>query len=125
MKWNKIIFWTATIIIFLFEGVLPAFTSQTEPAKQGLRHLGYPQYFGNALAVFEVLGALALVIPPIPKRIKELAYAGSAFNFLFAGISQFCVDGFGFSALLPLIFLGILATSYIFYHKINSTKTTR
>ena len=122
MKKNKIIFWTATIIIFIFEGVFPAFTSQTEPAKQGLRHLGYPQYFGNALAVFEVLGALALVIPPIPKRIKELAYAGSAFNFLFASISHLSVDGFGFSALFPLIILGILVTSYIYYQKINSTK---
>lgn len=120
MKKNKIIFWTTTIIIFVFEGVLPALTSQTEPAKEGLRHLGYPQYFGNALAVFEVLGALALVVPQIPKRIKELAYAGSAFNFLFASISHFSVDGFGFSALFPLVFLGILAASYIYFHKIYS-----
>ena len=123
MKKNKIIFWTATSIIFLFEGVLPALGSQTEAAKEGLRHLGYPQYFGNALTVFEVLGAIALLLPQTPKRIKELAYAGSAFNFLFASISHFSVDGFGFSALFPLIFLGILGTSYIFYKKIDSPKT--
>ena len=124
MKKDKTIFWTATSIIFLFEGVLPAFFSQTESAKAGLRYLGYPQYFGNALTIFEVLAALALIIPQIPKRIKELAYAGSAFNFLFASISHFSVDGFGFSALFPLIFLGILATSYIFYNKLDSFKET-
>jgi hypothetical protein len=57
MKKDKIIFWTATTIIFLFEGVLTALTSQTELAKQGISHLGYPPYFGNALVVFKILGA--------------------------------------------------------------------
>jgi hypothetical protein len=36
MKKDKIIFWTATIIIALFEGVMPALTSQTELAKEEL-----------------------------------------------------------------------------------------
>jgi len=31
---GKIIFWTATIVIALFEGVMPALTSQTELAKE-------------------------------------------------------------------------------------------
>ena len=70
MKKETIIFWTATTIIALFEGVMPALTSQTELAKEGIRHLGYPEYFGNALVVFKVLGVLALVIPQIPKRVK-------------------------------------------------------
>ena len=38
MKSAKIIFWVSTTLIFLFEGVLPAFTSQTEMAKEGIRH---------------------------------------------------------------------------------------
>ena len=70
MKNQKIIFWTTTILIFLFEGVMPALTSQTELAKEGIKHLGYPQYFGNVLILFKILGVLALVIPKIPKRIK-------------------------------------------------------
>ncbi|HNP33646.1 MAG TPA: DoxX family protein, partial [Flavobacterium sp.] len=87
MKNHKIIFWTTTIIIFLMEGVMPALTSQTEMAKEGIRHLGYPQYFGNALVVFKVLGALTLIIPAMPKRLKEWAYAGFGFDFIFASIS--------------------------------------
>jgi len=31
MKKDKIIYWTATTIITLFEGVMPALTSQTAP----------------------------------------------------------------------------------------------
>jgi hypothetical protein len=118
----KIVFWTTTIIIFLMEGVMPALTSQTEMAKEGIRHLGYPDYFGTALVVFKVLGVLALIIPRIPGRVKEWAYAGFAFDFIFATISHLAVDGVSFMSFFPLIFLGILIASYISYHKIKSTK---
>ncbi|KAF2329864.1 DoxX family protein [Flavobacterium daemonense] len=122
MKKAKIIFWTTTILIFLFEGVMPALTSQTELAKEGIRHLGYPEYFGNALVVFKVLGVLVLVIPQVPKNVKEWAYAGFGFDFIFASISHFAVDGMNFQSFFPLIILLILATSYIYYHKIERYK---
>lgn len=124
MKKAKMIFWITTIIIFLFEGVMPALTSQSEMAKEGIRHLGYPEYFGNALIVFKVLGALILVIPQVPHRVKEWAYAGFAFDFIFASISHFAVDGVDFQGFFPLIILGILVISYIYYHKIASYKTS-
>jgi hypothetical protein len=93
MKKDKIFFWTATTLIALFEGLMPALTSQTELAKEGIRHLGYPEYFGNVLVIFKVLGVLALVIPQVPKRIKEWAYAGFTFDFIFASISHGAIDG--------------------------------
>ena len=119
MKTHKIIFWVTTTILFLMEGVMPAFTSQTEMAKEGIRHLGYPEYFGNALVVFKVLGTLALIIPVIPKRIKEWAYAGFIFDFTFAAISLIAVDGLKPLSFFPIIFLGILALSYSSYLKLN------
>ena len=122
MKKEKIIFWSATIIIALFEGVMPALTSQTELAKEGIRHLGYPEYFGNALVVFKILGVLALVIPQIPKRVKEWAYAGFAFDFIFASISHGAVDGMNVQTIFPLFVLVILAVSYVYYHKLNLNK---
>ena len=120
MKTQKIIFWVTTGLIFLMEGIIPAFTSQTELAKEGIRHLGYPEYFGNALVVFKVLGALLLIIPQIPKHFKEWAYAGFAFDFIFAGISLFAIDGMSIVLFLPLLFFFILTVSYVSYHKINS-----
>jgi len=122
MKKAKIIFWITTIIIFLFEGVMPALTSQSEMAKEGIRHLGYPEYFGVALVIFKILGVLALVIPQVPKNVKEWAYAGFGFDFIFASISHFAVDGVNFQSFFPLIFLVILAISYIYYHKIERYK---
>ncbi|WP_347052323.1 DoxX family protein [Flavobacterium olei] len=122
MKTTKILFWTTTILIFLFEGVMPALTSQSELAKEGIRHLGYPEYFGNALVVFKILGVLALIIPQVPGRVKEWAYAGFAFDFIFASISHFAVDGMDFQGFFPLIVLAILMVSYVTYHKIQRYK---
>lgn len=119
MKKDKIIYWVSTTIIALFEGVMPALTSQTELAKEGIRHLGYPEYFGNALVVFKVLGVLTLVIPQVPKRVKEWAYAGFAFSFIFATISHGAVDGINGQTFFPLVVFVILGVSYVYYHKLN------
>lgn len=117
-----IIYWAATIFIFLFEGVMPALFSQSELGKEGVRHLGYPDYFGLALVVFKVAGSILLVIPRLPKRMKEWVYAGFTFDFIFACISHWAVDGMGFQTIMPLIILAILFISYVYYHKIYSSK---
>jgi hypothetical protein len=122
MKKTTIIFWIATVIIFLFEGVMPALTSQTELAKEGIRHLGYPEYFGRILVIFKILGVLALIIPQIPDRIKQWAYAGFAFNFIFAFVSTAMVDGFNGVTFLPLVIFGILIASYLSYEKLKRIK---
>ena len=119
MKTAKILFWTTTIIIFLFEGVMPALTSQTELAKEGIQHLGYPAYFGMALVVFKVVGTIILILPQVSARIKEWAYAGFGFDFIFASISHFAVDGMDFQSFFPLIVFGILIVSYVNYHKLR------
>jgi len=124
-KTTKTVFWITTIAIFLFEGVLPALTSQTELAKEGIRHLGYPEYFGNLLVVFKVVGVLLLVIPKLPLRVKEWTYAGFAFDFIFAAASHWAVDGFGFQVIFPIIVFAILVTSYICYHKLLLQNSTR
>lgn len=117
MKTNKILFWVFTTLIFLFEGVMPALTSQSELALEGIRHLGYPDYFGVLLVVFKVAGALALILPFVPKRLKEWAYAGFTFNMISATVSHCVVDGINPLSFFPLIVLAVLGGSYIFYHR--------
>ncbi len=124
MKKGIIAYWVCTIIIFLMEGVMPALTSQTEMAKQGISHLGYPGYFGNILVVFKVLGALSLLIPIVPAKIKEWAYAGFTFNFIFAFLSHGMVDGFTGLTYFPLVIMAILWISYLQYHKIFIKKNS-
>ncbi|WP_109434012.1 DoxX family protein [Aquimarina sp. AU119] len=115
MKKDIVIFWITTGLIFLFEGVLTAITADTEMAKESFRHLGYPQYFGVMLNVFKVLGACALIIPKVPHRIKEWAYAGFGIDFIAAFVSDLYVEGT--FPIAPLIAFAILTVSYIYYHK--------
>lgn len=123
MKKDKIIFWTATTAIFLFQGVMPALTSHTEMAREGIRQLGYPAYFGTMLAFFKIAGAIVIMFPQFPRRLREWAYAGFVFDFIAACISNSVVYGMGNEAISPLIALLILGVSYVYYYKIHREST--
>lgn len=117
-KTTKIIYWTTTGLIFLFEGVMPALTSHTDLAVEGIRHLGYPDYFRVMLTVFKVAGALVLILPFVKGRVKEWAYAGFGITMIAAFISHWAVDGFNGQTIFPLFIFAVLATSYIYYHRL-------
>jgi len=121
MKRNKIYFWIATVVIFLFEGIMPVSTLIFSPENfnAGTKPLGYPDYFAYALIVCKFLGATAIIIPNFSPKIKEWAYAGLTFNLVFAIISHAVVDG-NIGYILTPVFVGVvLSISYINYHKIE------
>jgi hypothetical protein len=122
MKTTKIIYWVTTTLIFLFEGVMPALTGHSEMSIEGITHLGYPLYFVTLLVVFKVLGAVCLLIPQVPSRVKEWAYAGFAFNLISAFVSHWFVDGLSAMSCFPLIVFVVVIVSYITYHKIEESK---
>lgn len=123
-KTTKAIYWTTTGILFLFEGVVPALTSNTQLAVEGIRHLGYPDYFRVMLMVFKVLGAVALILPFVHRRIKEWAYAGFAITIISAFVSHLVVDGVNGQTFFPLLILAILIASYASYHKLRRLSVT-
>src|SRR5215467_7644662 len=85
-KATKIIYWIATIWLAL--GMASTGLVQLFKAKQGqggvdmITHLGYPVYLLTLLAVWKILGVIALLIPRFP-LLKEWAYAG--FFFIMSG----------------------------------------
>lgn len=119
MKKAKILFWVSTSLIFLFEGVMTAFTFGSQMSIDGITSLGYPVYFVTMLAVFKVVGSLVLIIPSVPARIKEWAYAGFGIDFICAFLSLWIVAGLGAYLLLPAVAMILLVVSYTQYHKIN------
>ncbi len=122
LKSAKIIYWIATGIVFLLDSVMPAFTFNTELAKQGISHLGYPDYFRIELSIGKIIGGLLLFIPMIPARFKEWAYVGFGLDFISAFIGHVVVDGFNGQAVFPLVMLIILVVSYIYFHKLKDAK---
>lgn len=124
MKEKRIIFWIASILIFLFEGLMPliSFLFAPQYATAGTEPLGYPDYFAYALVICKVLGATALVIPKLQPTIKEWAYAGLTFSLVFAFISHAAVDKNIGNMVMPLVIVAILAVSYIYNRKIKANE---
>jgi uncharacterized membrane protein YphA (DoxX/SURF4 family) len=85
-KRNKIIYWIATTWLAL--GMLSTGIVQLFKAKEGqggvdmITHLGYPVYLLTLLAIWKILGVVAILIPKFP-ILKEWAYAG--FFFIMSG----------------------------------------
>lgn len=121
MKKHTVYFWIATVIIFLFEGLMPISTLIFSPENfnLGTKPLGYPDYFAYALIICKFAGTSAIIIPGIPPIIKEWAYAGLTFNLLFATFSHIVVDKNISFILMPVVVGIILAVSYVNYHRLN------
>lgn len=125
LKRTKIIYWIFTIIIVLFDSVLPAFTFNTQLAKDGISHVGYPDYFRIELSIGKIIGGILLILPIIPPRYKEWAYVGFGINLISAFIAHVVVDGLNGEAIFPLVAFAILLVSYISYHKILGDSNTK
>jgi DoxX-like family len=119
MKKNKIIYWISTGLITLMM-VFSAYSYVSKPEMEAaFKHLGYPDYFRVELAIAKILGALVLIIPAIPVKIKEWAYAGFAITFLSATIAHIYSGDPAAMAIMPLVLLVVLVISYIYLYKKN------
>ena len=117
MKKTRIIFWVSTGIIALFNATGLFFINSPQ-ALEGTKHLGLPIWFHTELTIGKCIGGLILVLPFIPKRIKEWSYVALGIDMLSAVIALNSVDGPVPMSFSPLIAFAILLTSYISDHKI-------
>jgi hypothetical protein len=119
MKKDKIIYWATTGIISAMM-LMSAFMYFTDPkVVEGFKFMGFPDYFRIELGTAKLIGALVLIIPQIPTRIKEWAYAGFGINFISAIITHFAIND---AKNTPMIFvlLILLVVSNIYLHKTKS-----
>jgi hypothetical protein len=80
-------------------------------------HLGYPNYFIPFIGWAKLLGGLAIIIPGIPGRVKEWAYAGLFYDLIAAMYSVMAVGDPASAWMFFLLFIAFGAVSYIFYLK--------
>jgi hypothetical protein len=122
MKKDKIIYWIATGLLAAGMGMSAyMYLTKNPELIAGFKALGLPVYFVTILGVAKLLGAIVL-IAPVWARIKEWAYAGFIFTFVGAVFVHLST---GTPWVSPLVFLAVLAVSYLFWTRLNSkTKTT-
>ena len=117
MKKNAIIYWATTGIVSLMM-LFSAYSYLAKPEiAAAFKHLGFPDYFRIELAVAKIAGALVLIIPQIPVRIKEWAYAGFGITFISAAIAHTSSGDPAKNIMMPLVFLVILIISYVYLLK--------
>jgi hypothetical protein len=124
MKKDNIIYWTTTGIIcavmvysvinFNLKNPIGPEVYRTEGP---FRHLHLPDYMRIELSIAKALGVLALLIPGVPGKIKGFAYAGFAITLVSAAIAHFSVGDGPVFIIDPLLFLCVLAVSYVYYNR--------
>lgn len=94
------------------------YLTKSQQLVEGFKLMGYPLFMLDILGVAKLLGAIALVQPKF-KTLKEWAYAGFTINMIGAIWSHVVL---GHPFISPLLFLALLAVSYLFYHRALFTK---
>ena len=122
LKTKTVVYWTVTALFCL----QMSFTAYNELANsqvvQVFTRLGFPSHaFQVELSVAKVLGVLALLLPFVPARLKEWAYAGFAINLVSALIAHFSVGdglfGWGWAAATGVLW----GLSYFFWRRLQAT----
>ncbi len=122
MTRNKAIYWIATGIVcavMVYSAINFNLANPLGPMKDAFRHLLLPDYFRIELTIAKALGVLALLLPGIPSKVREFAYAGFAITLVSAAIAHFSVGDPFFFVIDPLFFLGALVTSYVYAQKLQ------
>lgn len=113
-------FWLATILFCLQIGFTAYAQLRLPQVAQAFTHLGFPNYFRVELSWAKFIG-IALLIAPVPARLKEWAYAGFAITLISALVAHLSVgdgpDAWGWAAGTALLW----AASYLFWRRTEST----
>ena len=127
MTRDKSIYWTATGLlcsVMVFSAINFNLEHPLGPMKGAFAHLGLPDYFRIELTGAKALGVLALLMPGIPFKAREFAYAGFAITLISASIAHFSVGDPPLFVLDPMLFLGTLIVSYVYFRRLNQGESS-
>ena len=112
-------FWIATALFCLQIGFTAYAQLCLPQVAEMFTHLGFPAYFRVELSWAKLLG-VALLLAPVPARLKEWAYAGFAITLGSALIAHFAMgDGaktWGWAAGTGLLW----ALSYFYWRRLQA-----
>lgn len=119
MKKLTITYWTVTVLFsaFMIFSSIGGLTLHPDAVTMLHDHLGYPLYFIVLISVAKLLGAVAIVLPFVPARVKEWAYFGY-FIDLVAGAISFMAVGDPLASWAPMLLLiALLILAYVLHHQ--------
>ena len=105
-------YWIATALVAItwtFGGVSSVL--RLDSSMEAFGRLGYPSYFAGLLGTAQLLGVVALVTP-VPRALREWAYAGLTFDVSAAVVSLWVVGSPIQHFVFPALALTFLMLSY-------------
>jgi hypothetical protein len=113
-------FWFSTVLFALQMGFTAYAQLRLPQVAATFVHLGFPAYFRIELSWAKLAGLAALLLPMVPARVKEWAYAGFAITLISALIAHLAV-GDGIAAWIWSVGTGVLwGASYFFFRRLQS-----
>jgi hypothetical protein len=112
-------FWISTAL-FALQMSFTAYAQLRLPeVAEVFAHLGFPAYFRIELSWAKLAGVAALLVPMVPTRLKEWAYAGFAITLVSALVAHLAV-GDGVEAWGWPVGTGVLwGVSYFFFRRLR------
>ena len=118
---KAIVYWIVTTLFCLQVGFTAYAQLRLPQVAAAFTHLGFPAYFRVELSLAKLLG-VALILAPVPARLKEWAYAGFAIVLASALIAHVSV-GDGPQAWGWAVVSGFLgALSYYFWRRLEAAR---
>ncbi|MEF8816144.1 MAG: DoxX family protein [Salinibacter sp.] len=113
---TKYLYWGSTGLVALFMVVSATLYFVADGPAAAFERLGFPDYFRIELGIAKLAGAVVLVAP-LPRALKEWAYAGFAISFVSAVIAHAAVGDPLSDLIPPVVAFALLMTSYVTYHR--------
>jgi DoxX-like family len=126
---DVVVYWISTGIVgaallfgvvnFTFNDHFPEWDPNGPPA---FEHLGLPVWFKWELIVAKLLALPAILVPRVPRRVREFAYFGFGLTLVSAVIAHAASGDLQVSILFavqPIFFLGALVVSYLYLDKVE------
>lgn len=114
-------FWLTTVLFCLQIGFTGYAQLRLPQVAAAFAHLGFPDYFRVELSWAKFAG-IALLLAPVPSRLKEWVYAGFAFDLASAVVAHVSVgDGvqaWGWAAATGVL----LGLSYYFWRRMDEAR---
>ncbi|WP_299258121.1 DoxX family protein [uncultured Aquimarina sp.] len=115
----KIIYWISTVLVslmLLWSSYTYFFSKETI---EGIKSLGFPNFFRIQLGVLKIIAVFVLLIPQISVQVKEWGYAGVGLFFVTAIVAHIAHKDSIFISLINVFFIGLLIISNIYMYKLK------
>ena len=118
LKASMVLYWIVTVLFCLQMGFTAYAQLRLPQVAEAFAHLGFPAYFRMELSWAKLLG-VALMLSPVPARLKEWVYAGFAIDLGSALIAHLSVgdgpEAWGWAAGAGLLW----GLSYFFWRRLH------